>query len=259
MTGRITDSLNFLFSGMFLAAVSLMALPLVVKEKVPKHSSRRELHAFLMNKKRAVVYYNVLSPVYDMMNPHLYTSLMRDEVMKLVDSKKLRRVLDVGCGTGYTTEGVLRLESVGEVVGIDQNHKQLQRAKQNLNKEKRRFSLSRGEVENLPFMDESFDAVVSVGAIEYFPDPEKALKEMARVVKQGGIVIVGGPEFKWFRKVLLNKFFYTPARGNFGDLFYKAGLKKVNIVMTGVATFFGTDKYVLIAAGTKERFLQTER
>jgi SAM-dependent methyltransferase len=161
------------------------------------------------------------------------------------------RVLDAGCGTGYTTAGILRLGSICEVVGVDQNHKPLQKATRNLKNEKTRLIPSRGDVENLLFRDESFDAVVSVGAVEYFPDPERALTEMARVVKHGGRVVVGGPEFNWFKKVLLHKVFYAPTQSDFKELFHTAGLADLKLVLTGVPTFFGTDRYVLIAAGTK--------
>lgn len=47
-----------------------------------------------------------------------------------------------------------------------------------------------GEAESLPFRDHSFDNVLSFGAFNYFNDPLKALKEMARVVKPGGLVVV---------------------------------------------------------------------
>lgn len=47
-----------------------------------------------------------------------------------------------------------------------------------------------GEAEGLPFRDRTFDNVLSVGAFNYFNDPLKALKEMARVCKPGGRVVV---------------------------------------------------------------------
>jgi ubiquinone/menaquinone biosynthesis C-methylase UbiE len=47
-----------------------------------------------------------------------------------------------------------------------------------------------GEAEALPFDDGAFDNVLSVGAFNYFNDPLKSLKEMARVVKPGGLVVV---------------------------------------------------------------------
>jgi SAM-dependent methyltransferase len=128
---------------------------------------------------------------------------------------------------------------------------QLQKAAKNLRFEKARTSLSRGDVENLPFNDEAFDTVVSIGAVEYFPNLERALEEMARVVKDKGTVVVGGPEFEWFKKLSLHRVFYTPTAQDFKSMFCKAGLQNVTTTLTGVNTLFGTDKYVLVAAGTK--------
>jgi SAM-dependent methyltransferase len=250
MAGKATYSLHFLFAGMLLGIMSLVALPIVAKEE--KQKQAKEARAFLANKRRALAYYNVLSTAYDLMNPYLYTSSMRSEVINIIAYDQSLQVLDVGCGTGYTTACILRLGSIGEVVGVDQNQRQLQRATRNLTKEKTRLSLSNGDVENLPFKDESFDAVVSVGAVEYFPDPKRALKEMTRVVKHGGRVVVGGPEYNWFKKTLLHKIFYAPTRNEFKDVFHRTGLAEVRLMLIGVPTFFGTDRYVLIAAGTKK-------
>jgi MPBQ/MSBQ methyltransferase len=253
MGSKLTKSLLFISAGLLLGITSLVAFILVIKEKVEKHMQLKDqTHAFLATEKRALAYYTILSPVYDLVNPHFYTTSMRDEIVKLSTRDHPTRVLDVGCGTGYTTAGILRLPEVCEAIGIDQNCKQLQKAARNLGFEKARISLSRGNVMELPFKDESFDAVVSVGAIEYFPDPAVALAEMARVVKHQGRVVVGGPEFNWFKKFLFHKLFYTPERGDFERLFLRLGLKEVTSMLTGVKTFFGTDKYVLIVAGTKE-------
>jgi ubiquinone/menaquinone biosynthesis C-methylase UbiE len=58
------------------------------------------------------------------------------------------------------------------------------------NHPKRDLRLFLGEAEELPFRDHTFDNVVSVGAFNYFNDPLKSLREMARVVKPGGLVVV---------------------------------------------------------------------
>jgi SAM-dependent methyltransferase len=50
-----------------------------------------------------------------------------------------------------------------------------------------------GDVRALPFRDESFDAVYSMGTIEHFAESERAVEEMARVLKPGGRAIVGVP------------------------------------------------------------------
>lgn len=50
-----------------------------------------------------------------------------------------------------------------------------------------------GDVRDLPFADDSFDAIYSMGTIEHFDETEKAVREMARVLKPGGRAIVGVP------------------------------------------------------------------
>ena len=160
-------------------------------------------------------------------------------------------MLDVGCGTGYTTAGVLGRGDVCEVVGLDMNPVQLKRAVKNLHLKKARLSISRGDAENLPFIDDSFDAVISVGAIEYFPDPEKVLKELTRVANPNGKVIVCGPESAWFSKFALNRVFYTPSFQEMQRIFHDAGLVEVKSFLTGVNTFFGTASYVVFSVGTK--------
>jgi SAM-dependent methyltransferase len=50
-----------------------------------------------------------------------------------------------------------------------------------------------GDVRDLPFQDASFDAIYSMGTIEHFDDTERAVREMARVLKAGGRAIVGVP------------------------------------------------------------------
>jgi SAM-dependent methyltransferase len=50
-----------------------------------------------------------------------------------------------------------------------------------------------GDVRDLPFRDASFDAIYSMGTIEHFDETERAVKEIARVLKPGGHAIVGVP------------------------------------------------------------------
>jgi hypothetical protein len=74
MAGKVTDSFLFLFAGLLLGIVSLVALPLAAKEKMQKRRTTRNSRVFLADKKRALAYYNVLSSAYDVLNPYLYTS-----------------------------------------------------------------------------------------------------------------------------------------------------------------------------------------
>ena len=232
--------------------MSLLAFGFVwAKQKGAPPDRAQKTLGFLADKQRALNFYLIFSAAYDILNPYLYTDTMRNEMVSQIKNGANLRVLDVGCGTGYTTSGVLSRRDVCEVVGLDMNPAQLSKAVKNLHSKKDRLSISRGDAENLPFIDESFDAVISVGAIEYFPDPEKVLRELARVANPNGNIIVCGPESAWFSKFALNRVFYTPSVKEMNDVFRNVGLVHVKSVLTGVNTIFGTGRYVVFTIGTK--------
>ena len=244
----------FFLASLLTGIVSLVAFGFVwAKQRVEKRCDTQSVEGFLADEQRALNFYRIFSVAYDILNPYFYTDAMRGEVVSQLGNGVKLRVLDVGCGTGYTTSGILNREDVCEVVGLDMNPVQLKRAAKNLVSEKRRISISRGDADNLPFTDGSFDAVISVGAVEYFPDPERALKELARVTRSDGTVVVGGPESGWFSKFALDKILYTPSAEELERIFRKAELTMVKSRLTGVKTFFGTGNYVVFATGKKPK------
>jgi SAM-dependent methyltransferase len=251
-SSQLASSVLFILASLLTGLMSALAFASVYARSRKKRASSENLKAgFLADKQRALNFYKVFSAAYDTLNPHLYTDRMRSEIASQIGDGPSLRVLDVGCGTGYTTRGILKRANVAEAIGLDMTPVQLGRASKNLRSSRARVSLYRGDVENLPFRDQSFDAVVSVGAIEYFPNPQKALKEMARVAKPNGAVVVCGPEWAWFGKLGLDRVFYTPSEREVEGFFRGAGLVGVRSVLTGVDTFFWTGKYVSVVAGTR--------
>jgi len=99
------------------------------------------------------------------------------------------RVLDVACGPGIVVEALAR--SAGEVIGCDITPEMLEKARERCAKAgiaNARFKPGRAEA--LPFPDASLDVVVSRSAVHHFADPAAAFREMARVVKPGGRVLM---------------------------------------------------------------------
>ncbi len=249
----VVSSIRFGMAGILSAIMTVLALCLIVAKNRNNKDNRNShpVRRFLAEKHRALDFYRVFSATYDVLNPPFYTKEMRSQILSPLNEGAELRVLDVGCGTGYTTRGILEHKSVCEVVGLDLNPVQLGKAIKNMRVEKNRAFLYRGDAENLPFLDDTFDAVVSVGAIEYFPDPTKAVSEMRRVVKPSCLVVVGGPELVWFRRIGLDKFFYTPSEIEMNAIFSKANLRREAVFLTGIHTVFGTGEYVVIAVGRK--------
>jgi ubiquinone/menaquinone biosynthesis C-methylase UbiE len=147
----------------------------------------------LENKARARLFYKYLSKVYDRINPFIWNEEMRSEALALLDLEPEMTVLDVGCGTGFATEGLL--EHVDEVYAVDQSEHQLEQAYAKFGKQAPPVHFHRCDAERLPFATNTFDVVWSSGSIEYWPNPPLALREFRRVLKPGGQVLVVGPNY----------------------------------------------------------------
>jgi len=97
-------------------------------------------------------------------------------------------VLDVACGPGNFSRAFAgAVGDSGIVVGIDVSETMLTRGAQDLRASgKRNLALVRGGATELPFVDDSFDAVCCFAALHLFDDPMAGLDEMARVLTPGG-------------------------------------------------------------------------
>ena len=146
----------------------------------------------LENKARARLFYKYLSKVYDTINPFIWNDTMRDAAIAWLDIESSDRVLDVGSGTGFATEGLL--EHTDNVYCLDQSIHQMEKAFAKFGKHNNAL-FHRGDAERLPFADDSFDHLWSSGSIEYWPNPTDALEEFRRVTKPGGRVLVVGPDY----------------------------------------------------------------
>lgn len=93
------------------------------------------------------------------------------------------RVLDVACGTGLFSRGLLAKAS--EVYGVDLSWGMLQQAREYSSEMK----LVRAGADKLPFQDDSFDLVICFVAFHLFDNVGKVLKEMHRVLVEGGVLV----------------------------------------------------------------------
>jgi ubiquinone/menaquinone biosynthesis C-methylase UbiE len=94
--------------------------------------------------------------------------------------------VEVGCGNGAFTEELIAHAAPRAVSSIDPSEGQLAFARTRPAATLAEFRL--GDAQSLPFPDKSFDAAAMALVISFIPDPAKAVAEMARVVRPGGIV-----------------------------------------------------------------------
>lgn len=107
-----------------------------------------------------------------------------DFFLKHSNLKQNARILDLGCGRGAF--GRYFLKKGFQVIGLDLSLGMLKQARNY-------FPVIYGDAENIPFLDNSFDAVIGGGIIHHFPNPENLLNEVARILKKGGYFFTEDP------------------------------------------------------------------
>ena len=115
--------------------------------------------------------------------------IAREAAFFLPHVKPGMSLLDCGCGPGSITLGLAEALAPGEVVGIDSDASRIEIAEQSASERgvaNVRFQTA--DVQELPFADASFDAVFAHAVLQHVREPVRALVEMHRVLKPGGVV-----------------------------------------------------------------------
>lgn len=109
-----------------------------------------------------------------------------------LEIEKGETILDLGCGRGMDTINAARLVGCnGKVTGLDLTPAMIEEAVKNAENEKiENVSFVLGDIENLPFEDQSFDGIISNCVINHARSKKKAYGEIQRVLKPGGRFVV---------------------------------------------------------------------
>lgn len=96
------------------------------------------------------------------------------------------KILDVGCGSGFSAEQSVKGREDLEVHGVDVTEDLINYA----SKHRPQFHFKLAHGEDLPYEDNQFDAILYLDVIEHLVDPSKSLKEARRCLKEDGVVII---------------------------------------------------------------------
>ncbi|XP_051152812.1 2-methyl-6-phytyl-1,4-hydroquinone methyltransferase, chloroplastic-like [Andrographis paniculata] len=214
---------------------------------------------FIQHKKEAFWFYRFLSIVYDnLINPLHWTAEMRDEALKPAELfSRLLVVVDVGGGTGFTTQGIVKTVDAKNVTILDQSPHQLEKAKQK--EELKDCRIIEGDAEDLPFPTDYADRYISAGSIEYWPDPQRGIKEAYRVLRTGGKACIIGPVYPtfWLSRFFADMWMLFPKEEEYIEWFKKAGFKEVELKRIGPKWYRGVRRHGLImgcsVTGVKRR------
>ncbi len=139
------------------------------------------------------------------------------KIAKLFKKKGIKRVLDLGCGSGRHT--VYLVKNGFEVYGIDVAPIGIKMAKDWLGKEKLKANFKIGNIyKKLPYKDNFFDAVVSTQTIhhERIENIRKAIKEVERILRSGGLIFMSVRKRKlgkaWKKGAIIEKYGFQRSR-----------------------------------------------
>ena len=111
-----------------------------------------------------------------------------DETITLLEIKPQHQVLEIGFGGGVGLARVAQAVSRGKVSGIDFSPEMVSQAERRLRRQiaEGRMQVQFGDVSAIPFPDATFDRVLTINTIYFWPDALQGMEEIRRVLKDGG-------------------------------------------------------------------------
>ncbi len=207
----------------------------------------------MQHKKEAYWFYRFLSIFYDkFVNPLFWTRWMRDQALELAElTEPGLQVIDVGSGTGFTTQGIVQHVPASQITCVDQSPHQMARARRKSDLKNCHFQL--GDAENIPFPTDHFDRYVSAGSIEYWPNPQQGINEAYRVIKPGGIALLIGPlePQKGLQKFMANVWMLFPKEEEYLQWYKNAGFRDIKLKFVRPHWHRGPNEYGIAIAGIK--------
>ncbi len=117
-----------------------------------------------------------------------FYSKLAIQIAKIVKRKKVKKILDIGTGSGYLPINIARRTEKVLVFGIDIDEKMIERARENaaeLGIPPNKVLFSVIDAQKLPFKNDEFEFIVSTGVLREVENPAKMFDEIYRVLKKG--------------------------------------------------------------------------
>jgi ubiquinone/menaquinone biosynthesis C-methylase UbiE len=128
------------------------------------------------------------------------------EMVKVAQLQGHEQLLDAGCGAGHTA--LTFAPHVAHVIAVDLAESMLAQGRR-LAAERgiQNLEFRPGDVEKLPFEDDSFDVITSRYSAHHWPNPQRALEEFRRVLRPNGLLLIG--DIVSFEEFTLDTYFQT--------------------------------------------------
>ena len=173
------------------------------------------------NEKHSIEKYNLIAESYDESFDGKFSARYKEKMHGLIKVSTGDRVLDVGCGNGSL---IGRIKHMGDITafGVDISPNMINECKKRYNNIE--FKISSGET--LPFENEFFDLLTICCVLHHLKSPKNFFKEAFRVLKSGGMLMVGEPWFHFPIKQIVDYIVSPIIKAGDNKLFSHTRLKK---------------------------------
>ena len=160
-----------------------------------------------------------------------YNQLDNEWTLNLLEIVNGQKLLEVGFGPGKAIQTAHVRYPECYISGVDHSNTMVEMATKLNSKaiSEGKVQLGVGDVSNLTFTDNSFDAAFSINCIYFWPDPVHALEEIRRVLKQGGQLAITVRDKQ-------TKAYQSFSESRLEKLLYDAGFKNVSIHNNGLSS-----------------------
>lgn len=167
-----------------------------------------------------------------------YLRNAQSQVISLLNIQPGVHFLDIGCGTGWAVGQVAKLiNDQGLFYGVDLSAKMIEKAKENF-RGRENLVFTQANVESIPLNSNFFDIIICTNSFHHYPNPEKAIDEMHRLLRSGGKVYILDP---------------TADSG-----FMKFIDKIIKIVEPAHVKMYSTEEFQKLFAGVGLKYLNTK-
>ena len=177
-------------------------------------------------------YFDRVADQWDTIRQGFFTEAVREKALMKAGVKRGRLAVDVGAGTGFISEGLIQ-EGL-KVIAVDQSEEMLSILK-NKYKDSPDMDYRIGLAESLPIEDNLADYVFANMYLHHVQNPLKAIQEMARILKPGGMLVITDMdehEFE-FLKLEQKDFWMGFKREEVCDWFKRAGFHGISVDCAG--------------------------
>lgn len=180
----------------------------------------------------STIYFKKVANQWDTMREDFFSEAVREKAYSIAAVKEGQLAADIGSGTGFITEGLIQRGL--SVIAVDRSYEMLDQMKQKF-KDYKGVYYRQGEAENLPIDKDTVDYAMANMYLHHVDDPLAAIKEMVRILKPGGkLVLTDLDEHNYdFLKLEHHDQWMGFQREDIKQWLLDAGLKNVGIDCAG--------------------------